>query len=416
MKKTACVIYYSDERFERMALNAKNSFKRFHSDINVYLYNSYNYTQIFQSMKPAAFYPAGIIKYMLALWVAEAGKYEKVIILGADTIVCDRLEEFLHDDESDAIATLDYNYPLSWYLQSVNEDFKVGTTKDGVPIYAYGTPAFISPLAVITPEGVSSESDLPICFKRESDEEVLLVNPNPFLKDAADEDKILINPNVARVATIYDGIISNKNVYQYQFLHLNADIICFNNLSFLEYINCFSVGMYDPALRSENDIPSSLINFYNEQGALNFCTFAGMDKSYKPGQIVRDKKFGLKSEDMFRPNVSIPELSNENIIYNVRSQKPQKNAWKENSHKNKEDIILNTEATKKDIDFIKQYYVDNNKLFTSEGKQIKVWHYCDDFGGQSHIDFKKLETRWNNIFNKETREFFSNNCDGDYFK
>ena len=121
---------------------------------------------------------------------------------------------------------------------------------------------------------------------------------------------------------------------------------------------------------------------------------------------------------MKRAKVSIPELYDENIIYNIRSQQPQKNIWKE--YENKDlyaDFTFNSSVSEKDINFIKQYYVENDKLYTSEGQQIKVWHYCDDFGGQRLKDFVELEQMWINTFNEETKNFFSNNCDcGDYFK
>jgi len=52
----------------------------------------------------------GPMKYAFGYHIAKKYNYDKVIVLGADTITCARLDEFLDNNEDDVLATLDYNY------------------------------------------------------------------------------------------------------------------------------------------------------------------------------------------------------------------------------------------------------------------------------------------------------------------
>ena len=56
--------------------------------------------------------------------------------------------------------------------------------------------------------------------------------------------------------------------------------------------------------------------------------------------------------------------------------------------------------------------MESNKLYTSDNKQIKVWHYVEGLGGRPIEKFKSLIDDFKfNWFNKETIEFFKNQCD-----
>jgi len=389
--KTACVIYFSDKRFEEMARNAAKSFKKFHPDVDVYLYDSYHYVDAFGGVFPTTLIgnsPPGVSKFILASWTAVAGAYEKIIILGSDVIVCDYLKEFFDDNKSDVIGTLDFNYPLT-----IVSGFADSTDK-------LNQAAFTSPLVI----------------KDEKEDIKKIINLNPILEDITDEREI-VNSRSLEVLDIYKHIYSNSNLYEFQFVHLNADVVCFNNIKYLKYVVDFATQNIQLSQRWQNNIPVGFINEYHEQGSLNFCTFAGWSGNIANPFDIGLENLSLTSRDMKYPKIYIPELYDEDIIYNVRAQFSQENIWKEYQDRNLYHDFTFPSGAKKDIDFIKQYYIDDNKLYTSEGKQIKVWHYCDDFGRQTKKDFLKLEQKWIDIFNEDTKNFFSNNCDcGDYFK
>jgi len=58
-----------------------------------------------------------------------------------------------------------------------------------------------------------------------------------------------------------------------------------------------------------------------------------------------------------------------------------------------------------------KWYTDNDKLYTQDHKQIKVFHFVEGLGGRPDDKFYELlndfKTNW---FNKETLEFFRNKC------
>jgi|6_EtaG_2_1085325.scaffolds.fasta_scaffold00203_5 hypothetical protein len=399
MKRTLCIIYYSDVRFENLAYNAGHSFNKFHPEVNTLVCNLYDYVNNLAGTIEPIVNPIshGYIKFSLACHLSICGGYEKIIILGADTITCARLNEFIDDDESDVIATLDFNYPL--LIDAADEEERGSHWRPGRRL------AYISPILV--EKDASSDRQEPARYS--------LYNPNPYLESFFDINQN-INSDKQETAQQHAHIITNPDAYKFQFLHLNADVVCFNNLTLLKHVVdfCFQTTVLNK--RFDNKIPMGFINNYHEQGSLNFCLFAGYGSDLE-NKDIGEVNLDLFSKNMKKPKISIPEITNKDIIYNVRSHRSQENVLTELAKQNSAEILINSIATKKDIDFIKQYYVDDNKLFTSEGKQIKVWHYCDDFGRQKQEDFAKLEKKWIDTFNKETKDFFANNCNcGDYFK
>ena len=107
--KVGCLIYYWGKRYEKIGKIAVDSFKNFHPDVHLHVVDDvsreeYNCAKFFDV------YGGGIHKYMLAYEIMAKNKYDKMIIVGADTITCARLDEFMNDDESDTIVTLDYPY------------------------------------------------------------------------------------------------------------------------------------------------------------------------------------------------------------------------------------------------------------------------------------------------------------------
>jgi len=62
------------------------------------------------------------------------------------------------------------------------------------------------------------------------------------------------------------------------------------------------------------------------------------------------------------------------------------------------------------------FYVKDNKLFTQDHKQIKVFHYIEGLGCQNEQVFIDKINDIYTWFNQETKDFFTNQCDcGDFF-
>ncbi len=271
--KTGCLIYSDNLKYKKLHDCAVKSFSKFNPDVEVY---SVDYQH--EASLPNSNIPAGVFKYTLAAEIFDSYNLDKIIILGADTITCSRLDEFLDDNSNDILATLDYPYSLK-------------------------------------------------------------VNNNQHL--------------------------SNREN------HINADVVCFNNVQALK------------------DIINLWTNFktsYYEQACLNYIV--NVEKKYKSKIVDGD-------------------YDNSDVVYNARAKGN-----------------LTAEANCKPWPkYTNLFEVKNNKLFTgtheyvSKTKQIKVWHYCDGLGTQSYENFSSIINSWiDNGFNNQTKSFFTNNCCcGDFF-
>lgn len=147
--------------------------------------------------------------------------------------------------------------------------------------------------------------------------------------------------------------------------HLNADVICFNNFNALEDI--IKVSLFHP--------------IYHEQGGLN--------------EIVWNySKYKTKIVDA--------PYETSKVVYNARA---------------KGNIIANN-GEKPWKNFVSKYKVINNKLYTHNDKQIKIFHYCDGLGTLNENSFNNLLNWWIfECFNEETKIFFKNYCDTkDFFE
>ena len=171
--KIGCFIYSDSPKYDKLQECAIKSFKKFHPDINIYVYTSSN-TE-FNELRDVS---SGYKKFLFAREVSVQFGIEKIIILGADTITCGRLDEFINNNDSDILSTLDYPYQLS--LQTI-------------------------PCEQVYQGVVNSVSTLALSFSKND--------------------------------------------------HVNADVVCFNNIKALEeIINC----------------TRWMANEYGEQGALNY--------------------------------------------------------------------------------------------------------------------------------------------------
>lgn len=268
--KIACIILSVGKRYEKLSLVSYNSFLAHNKNIDTYLINEKNISE-YSSSNYLGKIGIGILKYMLAYELMKTKNYNKIIILGSDTITCAKLDEFIDDYENDIIATLDYPYRFD------------------------------------THRAKSPDSET----------------------------------------------------------HLNADVVCFNNLQALQDI--ISASMHHP--------------IYYEQGGLNEV-------------VWNSNKYKTKIADY--------PYKESKVIYNARA---------------KGNIVDNT-GEKPWKKYINQFYVKNNQLFSYDNKQIKVFHYCEGFGTLREDRFHELLNWWIfSCFNEETKLFFKNICNaGDFFE
>jgi hypothetical protein len=108
--KTACVVYYTDDRYDELAKNVKNSFLKFNGqECDYYQIDYTNQEEFNKNLRYYDFAPETfLMQFIYAYEIMKQHNYEKVIILGTDTIVCNRLDEFLDDDTTPVLATLNY--------------------------------------------------------------------------------------------------------------------------------------------------------------------------------------------------------------------------------------------------------------------------------------------------------------------
>ena len=146
--------------------------------------------------------------------------------------------------------------------------------------------------------------------------------------------------------------------------NVNGGAMCFNSFEALKKVLQLSIDHY---------------THFAEQGALN--ELAWVDKSY-PVKIV-----------------DFPYPTSQ-VVYNARSKG-----------------VYGTNMCNEDTPQTK-FYVKDNKLFTFDGKQIKLWHYIEGLGCQNNERFKEIMDSWIfKLFNTETKKFFKEQCDcGDFFE
>ena len=172
---------------------------------------------------------------------------------------------------------------------------------------------------------------------------------------------------ITPVFEIAPGVIDHGNI--------NADVVCFNNANALKKVIDLSIEHY---------------THYSEQGGLN--ELAWVDKSYS----VRIIDFPYPTST---------------VSYNARS----KGVYGTNM------IVKGLLAKHGMLDGqpapTRKFYVDDNKLYTEDNKQIKCFHYVEGLGGRNDDEFYELMNDFRyNWFNEETRQFFINECDcGDFF-
>lgn len=288
-KDTACVVFYTDDRYDGLVDNVRNSFLSFNGEECDYYQVDYtNQEQYNKELEYFEYAPETfIMQYVYAYEVMRKHNYKKVIILGSDTLVCSRLDEFLDDNTTPVLATL--NYPCQ-----------------------ESTDRWITPVVEVTLE----------------------------------------NGQVVRDS-----------------MNINADVVCFNS---------------HEALRKVIELSLEHYTHYSIQGGLN--DLAWTDKSYEVKVV--DAPYPISK-----------------VSYNCRS----KGVFGT-------DMIVKGKLAKHGpLDGqpspIMKWYVDDNKLYTQDHKQIKVFHFVEGLGGRPNDKFYELlndfKTNW---FNSSTIDFFINQC------
>jgi hypothetical protein len=98
---------YLKDNDEFFIPNAINSFKKWHPEIEVHYVNNDNLQEYCKKLGLEEIYNhISLIRLSLVIGLMKYYQYDKIFFLGIDTITCSRLEEFLNDNESDAIYTL----------------------------------------------------------------------------------------------------------------------------------------------------------------------------------------------------------------------------------------------------------------------------------------------------------------------
>jgi len=152
--------------------------------------------------------------------------------------------------------------------------------------------------------------------------------------------------------------------------NLNADVICFNNSA---------------ALKRIIDLTTEHFTGFAEQGGLN--ELAWVDKLYNVRVV--DGPYPLSK-----------------VSYNARS----KGVYGT-------EMIVNGKLAKygPPLDGTPSptlsFYVKDNKLYTHDNKQIKVFHYIEGLGCQSEEVFINKVNNLHTWFNQETKDYFTNQCD-----
>ena len=159
---------------------------------------------------------------------------------------------------------------------------------------------------------------------------------------------------------------------------INADVACFNSLKGLELL-------YDKSLEFWTN--------HAEQGGMNYL--------YQ-NQDILDVKVKI---------VDFPYVKTKSL-YNVRSKGSAcggnqmfKGKVYTGNHKDHNNMIIG------EIYPTSEYYVKDNKLFTKDNKQIKVFHYAEALGVKTKEEYKETMGEIKNMwFNNETKQFLTNEC------
>jgi hypothetical protein len=112
MKKIGCVIMALGDGYKYLGEIASKSFMHFHqSEVSLHFITDSNKHKYKVELDKFADHGMGILKYAISYSIMKENNYDKIIILGADTITLARLDEFINNDE-DILVSKDFRYRL----------------------------------------------------------------------------------------------------------------------------------------------------------------------------------------------------------------------------------------------------------------------------------------------------------------
>ena len=426
--KIGCLIYALGAAHEKIAKCAVNSFSKFHPDVTLHFVTNDNVEEYETTQEFETEYHNnhGIFRYALALELMEKEHYDKLIILGADTITCARLSEFVEENDHDILGTLDYDYQITFPWRRGDGDV--------VTIYE---PTLILHYDAFTP--------LP-----------KLKYDYYYNVDVHEAQTELIKSDKQGIVRIF-------------YENINADVICFNGTSGLKAVVDASLDywelFYNRKIRPTHE-------FYAEQGGVNIVNILSKLSVDYAGSAPQDTEGITVSRElnhryMKEHRMVIPDIKIK--IVDSDHDRPRSNHYTPGRHLEPHVPIYNVQAKfSDDIEFflrggtapqpkefpkifkfleerglmaptpaeipplrfdyissamqeksinIRNFTVKDGKLYSVDGRQIKVWHYCDGF---SEGTKEELERSLNSyifyLFNDETKNFFKNNCNcGKFF-
>ena len=358
--KAGCLIYYYG-KYDRLGEVASRSFKKHHPDVTLHLVNENN-RDAYEATSKFDPNDGGIFKYALAHEIMLEKKYDKMIILGADTITCSRLNEFLDEDKIDILTTLDYPYQGLYPFYEQDEFYTVFTSL----LYINGTDPSNMKFAEYTGDGSNflNSSDMPLL----------------------------------------------------DFKHYNADVICINNPAVLrDIIDITAKYKKDYTLGRELGIIKEEADYYHEQGGLNILcarsshpndsgynyTVNAVEFPYAFSSVVYNVRSRIKTL-----GVSGKEIKNNQQVKEFRVKDKKLYApWRNEYSKTHQSII----RSKFGDDFFDSFVTE---------KQVKLWHYGGGFSEMGDQEFENSINDWiSNQFNDETKAFFKEECDtGNFFE
>ena len=384
--KIGCMIYGVGAIHEALAECATKSFKKFHPGIDVHQITSENISTFKVAKEFEKKYGGehGIFRWGVALEIWEKYEYDKIIMLGADTITCAYLSEFIDRNDVDVILTLDEPYQL--HITSVPRDVKTGKYDNSLPVRSTYTPTVIN----------SVEYGPQIRFDRIVDGAF-----GKFVRDP------------------------KSQISHIEYTHCNSDVVCFNSAAclravhdyYFRYIEDFYFSNKNAQLLANrpNGEPQVRINTecYNEQGALNLLLTLsiarGLDK-YEEMFVEPSRNYGWDKLLGYKAAIGDVPRDGETFLYNVRSKKRTTDRsvqyYLQNSDFDREWVPCECQSTRR-------FKIINKKLYTEDNYQIKVWHYSSSTAASPD----NVNSFIYHKFNNDTKEFFKNECDcGDFFE
>lgn len=275
--------------------NSVNSFKKWNPDIELILITNDNISKYTE--EGFTWDNIGLLRVHVVDFLFKIG-YSKVIMLGADTITCSRLDEFIDMNDCDLMCSLG---PLYWPVK---------------------TKYWESPIIQYEHNG-------------------RMIQDNTFI---------------------------------------NADVVCFNTSKAADLVNKMTIKYFTNQ---------------SDQGGLNYC-------------YINQKELGL--------NVKIVDFPYElsNFVYNIRSKGIAAGAFQMRKGK----VYYGFDGPEISTVYpTSEYVVKEGKLFTKDGKIIKVFHIAESIGFLSNVSdgrlltldeqIDEIKTMW---FNKDTVKFFTDHC------